>query len=860
MAGSSARDVRAGGAYLEVKADVTPARLAAKEIEQDYKKMIGNLKKDFDDMRNLFGALADGAKTIAKPIMEYEDAMKMLQATLSLTNKEMERFNRIANSMKSSYTPTEIVRTMTELGRAGLTAPQIEGTIKPTLQMSKMSGYAPEMVASMLTNTATIFKVAPEEMGNLADKLMMTANSSNMNLEDLSYALKFAAQTAQMAGMSLEQMLADLAAMANRGVRGSTAGTSYARIVRSMARPETAKLLGAGDTSEATKAINELGAMLRQMNVKTTDAQGNLRSPLDVIRDISTAQAGQGNANIVAAFQKLFGDRGMLGASALADAQRDSRLLYDKIANAQGYVGQGVAGMETSASSLLGKMRSQFETELNRLANSQDNAVSQSMNTFKEAVVLLTKHMDDLTDVVSKLAPVIISYMVASKAGKLMGNINGTMVAGAMMDGVKIAGKMITMQIGGLIANELAETLGVESDIAKTGLNLGGQAAGLLLAPALLKAGTTLAGTAAGTALLPAAGVASAWLGYEYYKVYQEDKRGEELAKRNAELNAETKKMLEKYNDALVNEFFSDVNEAYSTNRQSLALTLSRRKPDDVGKLDLYGRYVESTTKIGEKMVANLNALIADKHLPKEMASDMAKQLAALNQQEFAEMQAKLNSQKQIVDAQEQARKTAQEFLDQLQGQEAGFSQDMLNLLRADELMATLQPTDTELINKLSTAKKELMASVGDSLIKDVTDGISRLKDAVNGEKSLDEKIKEANKSLDDITSMFDDINKLSTDISNALASGDKATAGDLMTKYRELMKTFDGNISAVMEVLNEQLESVVSHFGFGSFNAEEVIQRSLGLGGRNVEQAQLTELKKIRHRVEQMDGLAFGV
>lgn len=857
---SSARDVRAGGAYLEVKADVTPARLAAKEIEQDYKKMIGNLKRDFDDMRNLFGALADGAKTIAKPIMEYEDAMKMLQATLSLTNKEMERFNRIANSMKSSYSPTEIVRTMTELGRAGLTAPQIEGTIKPTLQMSKMSGYAPEMVASMLTNTATIFKVAPEEMGNLADKLMMTANSSNMNLEDLSYALKFAAQTAQMAGITLEQMLADLAAMANRGVRGSTAGTSYARIVRSMARPETAKLLGAGDTSESTKAINELGAMLRQMNVKTTDAQGNLRSPLDVIRDISTAQAGQGNANIVAAFQKLFGDRGMLGASALADAQRDSRLLYDKIANAQGYVGQGVAGMETSASSLLGKMRSQFETELNRLANSQDNAVSQSMNTFKEAVVLLTKHMDDLTDVVSKLAPVIISYMVASKAGKLMGNINGTMVAGAMMDGVKIAGKMITMQIGGLIANELAETLGVESDIAKTGLNIGGQAAGLLLAPALLKAGTTLAGTAAGSVLLPATIGAGAILGKEYYNLWQEDKRGRELEEANAKLREETKKMLEKYNSDLINNFFgNDVAKAFNYRKTSL-IKSTENVTDPEKLLEVYKQYADGMVAFSDKLGVELNAFIEHHGFNEATASDLTKKLATLVQSETAIYQSKYNAQKQIVDAQEQARKTAQEFLDALQGQGAGLTQDMLNLLRADELLTTLQPTDTELINKLSTAKKELMASVGDSLIKDVTDGISRLKDAVNGEKSLDDKIKEANKSLDDITSMFDDINKLSTDISNALASGDKATAGDLMTKYRELMKTFDGNISAVMDVLNEQIESVVSHFGFGSFNAEEVIQRSLGLGGRNVEQAQLTELKKIRHRVEQMDGLAFGV
>lgn len=853
---SSARDIRAGGAYIEIKADTRKAIQSAKTVEERYKAMIESLKEDFDGMRDIFAHLSEGAKQIAKPIMEYEDAMKMLQATLSLTNKEMERFSRIANGMKSTYSPTKIVETMTELGRAGLNADQIEGTIKPTLQMAKMSGYDPTMISGMLTNTATIFKISPSEMATLADKLMMTANSANMNLQDLSEAMKYSAQTAQMSGLSLEQLLADLAGMANRGVRGSTAGTSYAQILRSLAKPETAKNLGAtSDISELTKHYNELESMLRQLKVATTDANGNLRSPLDVIRDISTAQAGQGNANIVAAFQKLFGESGMLGAAALADAQKDSQMLLEKISNSQGYVDKGVQGVETSTSAILDKMRSQFETELNRLAETDNNSVNQSLNAFREAVVLLTNHMDSLTDVVAKLAPVIISYIVATKAGKMMGNVNGQMIAGAMVEGTKIAGKMLSMQLGGMLAEQLADKAGVDSELAKTGISIGGQAAGLLLAPFLLKAGTALAGAMASSALAPATIAAGAVYGYEYYKTRQNEKIGEQLEKAASDKWAVHLEMLKQYNDRLEKNFFGGVTGGYAELSEDLANAL-KGEQDSAKRMNIIQAYYNEVQKYANQYKANLEKLISDEKLKPEHAKELQKQLEALSAQELASMQEKVNIQKQIVDAEEKTRQAAQDFLDQLNKQQStkNLTSELTEMFKIDDEIAKLKPTDSQLIGQLTAKKEEMMLAFQDKLLADVSNGIEKMRDAMAEDTTFQEKIRNATLAINEIEGLYDKVGMLTKDIREATAQGDAAKVSDLMGQYNAVTKQIDQKVGVVMEALNEQLDSVASHFGFGSFNVEDVIQRSLGLGGSNIEQQQLNELKHIRRRIDQLE------
>jgi TP901 family phage tail tape measure protein len=61
----------------------------------------------------------------------------------------------------------------------------------------------------------------------IADALAGAATASSADLGDLALGLQMAGQSAQMAGLSVFETAAALAAFADQGIRGSDAGTSF---------------------------------------------------------------------------------------------------------------------------------------------------------------------------------------------------------------------------------------------------------------------------------------------------------------------------------------------------------------------------------------------------------------------------------------------------------------------------------------------------------------------------------------------------------------------------------------------------------------------------------------------------------
>ncbi|GMA55495.1 hypothetical protein GCM10025857_68520 [Alicyclobacillus contaminans] len=74
-------------------------------------------------------------------------------------------------------------------------------------------------------------------MSHIADVLAASANASAVSIGDIGQTLQYAAPVAKAAGVSLEQLAADIAVMGNAGIKGSDAGVALRAALVRLADP-----------------------------------------------------------------------------------------------------------------------------------------------------------------------------------------------------------------------------------------------------------------------------------------------------------------------------------------------------------------------------------------------------------------------------------------------------------------------------------------------------------------------------------------------------------------------------------------------------------------------------------------------
>jgi TP901 family phage tail tape measure protein len=173
------------------------------------------------------------------------------------------------------------------------------------LDLAAASGMDLGRTADISSNILTGFRMDASEMTRVANVMALAFSSSNTNVEQLGYAMKYAAPGARALGFSIEQTAAIVSKLSDAGIQGEMAGASLRGMLDHLTNP----------TEEANK-------LLAAMKVTTTDKQGNLRALPDIIKDIDAAmkKAGVGTARKAGIIQEIFGVRAGTGANAIWEA------------------------------------------------------------------------------------------------------------------------------------------------------------------------------------------------------------------------------------------------------------------------------------------------------------------------------------------------------------------------------------------------------------------------------------------------------------------------------------------------------------------------------------------------------------
>jgi TP901 family phage tail tape measure protein len=253
-----------------------------------------------------------------KVFANFDDKVRAVRAVTGASAADFAMLTDTAKELgrTTSFTAGNVADLMTELGRAGFNATQINGMTESVLSLSRATGTEAAQAAGIMAASLRQFNMGASDAARVSDALTVAANKSFNTVEQLGEALSYVGPTAASFGMSIEDTLAILGALGNVGIQGSNAGTAVRRLLT---------LTGA----EAQK-LNKI------FGVTFTDAAGNARPLVDVMEEIGAATAGLGSAEKSSKFNEAFGLLGITGAQSLAGNIGSVRELRKELAAAAG--------------------------------------------------------------------------------------------------------------------------------------------------------------------------------------------------------------------------------------------------------------------------------------------------------------------------------------------------------------------------------------------------------------------------------------------------------------------------------------------------------------------------------------------
>ena len=394
---TSAQNVRAGGAYVELSAtDV--------KLQRGLDKAQNRLRKFSSDVGAMGAALTKIGGGVLAPLAlatnqysSFSDKMLVVRARTKANDEEFAAMkNRVQELTRTtSFSATEIAEGMISLASMGMNPTQINGMIESLLNLSRATGEDLGNAVTIALNNMNIFKADIKETEDYVNILTKTSNGSAQVLGDLGEALKMSANSAKTAKVDFLSLNAILAVLANNGQRGTMAGTGLRNIFLSF-------------TKNADK--------FKQYKIEISEANGELRKIPDIFSDIAQKIETMPTMQKQQMFSDLFGTRGLNAASILTENVGALRQFMDELRNAEGDGKKTAQLMDSEIGGALRKAGNSFKGLTAEIGKAIAEYITPLVSKTAQAINTITdwvKRNHDLIVSVAKIGAACIAAGVA---------------------------------------------------------------------------------------------------------------------------------------------------------------------------------------------------------------------------------------------------------------------------------------------------------------------------------------------------------------------------------------------------------------------------------------------------------------
>lgn len=246
-------------------------------------------------------------------------AIRGLDSTLSADVEAMDQLNAKALEMGSTtkFTASEAGQAFEYMAMAGWDTASMLGGIEPILNLAAAAGEDLGTTSDIVTDAMTAFGYTIDKVGgdtqkftemttHFTDVLAAVSSNANTNVSMLGESFKYVGSIAGSLGYSIEDTAVALGIMANSGIKSSQAGTSLRTIMTRLN----------GD-------IKISGKNMKEVTVKTSNADGSMRDFSEIIADCREAFKGLTESEKAQVAESLVGRNAMSGFLTLMNATDD---------------------------------------------------------------------------------------------------------------------------------------------------------------------------------------------------------------------------------------------------------------------------------------------------------------------------------------------------------------------------------------------------------------------------------------------------------------------------------------------------------------------------------------------------------
>lgn len=396
-------------------------------------------------------AIAFGLAKVITNFTQFEKTMNMLKAVTGASGAEFEQLKKRAIDLGATtiFTAKEVADTFVLLGQQGLTVAEQMKAVPAVLDAAAASGADLKTTADIIVLTLKGFGLGMENAGRVADILAQSATISAAEMADLGEALKTVGPVAYASGQSLEDVAAVLTVLADRGSKGSEAGTALRGILTRLQDP----------SRETVNSLNAIGISMEDLVNKNTGKMKSIVEIISLLKD-HTEKLTQVERNRVAS--QVSGLYAFTEMSALMNTSKEqliervqleelaigsSKKMADTINSGLVFaVDQLSAALESSTIVLGERLRPALLVVIKILTDFVNTFVgaSKEMQGFVIGAVAMTGALSGLA-----LAAKIIPPILAALSAEYVILSRNIAVTSAAMNGMTVATKALTLSLTG---------------------------------------------------------------------------------------------------------------------------------------------------------------------------------------------------------------------------------------------------------------------------------------------------------------------------------------------------------------------------------------------------------------------------
>lgn len=196
-------------------------------------------------------------------------------------------------SKNSVFGPSEIAGGLKQLAQAGLGVKEAGDVLIPVLEFAKAGSLGVARAVELAADTMFAFNLKTSSMTRVLDVMTKAANLSTTDLEQMGLSFTYVSAIAGVTGQRIEEVAGALSALAQRGIKGSIAGTGLAQML-----------------SRLAKGGDDVERILRKYNIALAEVDPTAVNLTDILDRLGRANITLGDNMLI------FGERA--GKAALA--------------------------------------------------------------------------------------------------------------------------------------------------------------------------------------------------------------------------------------------------------------------------------------------------------------------------------------------------------------------------------------------------------------------------------------------------------------------------------------------------------------------------------------------------------------